>query len=596
MSGKPEYGSDIVVDVLKSLGIEYAAMNPGASFRGIHDSIVNYGGNTAPETILCNHEQIAVAIAHGYAMASGRPMAAIIHNIVGLLHAAHPIYGAWLARVPVYIIGGAGPMAQEKRRPWTDWIHTALVQGNAVRDFVKWDDQPNTLPGLVDSMIRAYQLAVIEPQGPTYICVDAELQEQRLDPAQIPAVPGRDRHQPPTRVQGDPAALRMAAEILIDAERPGVMADRLGRTPGAVNALQELAELLGIAVIDPICRRGTYFSFPGTHPLDVTGAEQEYLSSADALVSLDMTDPSALISSYQHHGMQRTSKLVTSLLAPGCKYIDITLRHFHWRSWSQDYGILLPADLSISADVSLAVPALTAICRELLGKRPELQEKIRRRTLAISAKHDDMRKRWAAQALAASSEKPIALSYVCRELGETIRKDDWVLCNGNQVITDWARRLWDWVRPDQYVRGGAGLGNGPGSALGVALAHRNKGKMVVSIQPDGDMLFTPTSLWTAAHHRIPVLTVMFNNRSYYNDEMHQESMAKIRGRCTENKGIGTRIEDPPVDFANMARSFGVYGDGPIDDPGQLRPALEKAAKFVRERQLPALVDVVCQPR
>jgi acetolactate synthase-1/2/3 large subunit len=179
MQGKPEYGSDIVVDILKSLGIEYAAMNPGASFRGIHDSLVNYGGNTEPEIILCNHEQVAVAIAHGYSMASGRPMAAIIHNIVGLLNAANPIYGAWLARVPVYILGGGGPMAQEKRRPWVDWVHTALVQGNAVRDFVKWDDQPNTLPGLVDSMIRAYQISMTEPQGPTYICIDAELQEQR---------------------------------------------------------------------------------------------------------------------------------------------------------------------------------------------------------------------------------------------------------------------------------------------------------------------------------------------------------------------------------------------------------------------------------
>ena len=168
--------SDVIVDCIKRYDFPYITLNPGASFRGLHDSLVNYGDNQPP-MMLCNHEEIAVQIAHGYAKASGKPMAVILHNLVGLLHACMAIYYAYLDRVPIFIIGATGPMDEAKRRPHIDWTHTALVQGNAVRDYVKWDYQPTSIDGVPESFARAYSIMMTEPKGPIYMCYDAALQE-----------------------------------------------------------------------------------------------------------------------------------------------------------------------------------------------------------------------------------------------------------------------------------------------------------------------------------------------------------------------------------------------------------------------------------
>src|SRR5437773_3467571 len=235
---RAEWGSDVVVDLLKAFEIEYIAINPGATFRGLHDSLVNYGGNHAPEIILCNHEEIAVALAHGYARAKGKPMAAAVHNVVGLQHASMAIYNAWADRLPVIVLGGTGPMDSANRRPWIDWIHTANVQGNLVRDFTKWDDQPASVAAIPESILRAYRTAVTEPAGPVYVCFDVDLQEQELpQPFDLPDVA---RYRPAAPQAPDPGALREAARLLVGAELPLVFADRVGRNPEAVRALVEL--------------------------------------------------------------------------------------------------------------------------------------------------------------------------------------------------------------------------------------------------------------------------------------------------------------------------------------------------------------------
>ena len=273
--GDAQYGSDLIVDVLRALGIEYAALNPGATFRGLHDSLVNYGGNERPGIIQCCHEEIAVAVAHGYAKAAGKPMAAIVHDVVGLQHASMAIFNAWCDRVPILVLGGTGPMAIEKRRPWIDWIHTALVQGQAVRDYVKWDDQPASLASIPEALIRGYRIATTEPQGPVYVCFDAELQEMPLS-EKIP-LPDVARHAPPSPVQADARALDAAASLLREAERPVIIAESVGRTAAAVDALVRLAERLAAPVID-LYGHGR-FNFPNTHPLDLTGAEKELLQA-----------------------------------------------------------------------------------------------------------------------------------------------------------------------------------------------------------------------------------------------------------------------------------------------------------------------------
>ncbi len=583
--GHPEYGSDLIVDLLHAYDIEYAAMNPGATFRGLHDSIVNYGGNHTPQLILCCHEEIAVAVAHGYGKAKGRPMAAIVHDLVGLLHATMAIYIAWLDRAPVLVLGATGPMAVEERRPWIDWIHTALVQGQAVRDYVKWDDQPASMQSIVESVIRAHRVAVTDPAGPIYLCFDAALQEQRLE--HVPAIPDVARFAPPRPAQGDPAALETAARWLVDASHPVAIADYTGRRPTGVRALIDLAETVALPVVD----LGSRFNFPNTHPLDLTGAEAEVLGQADVVLALDVFDLQKALTT-----VDRTTRLARPLIGEHTRVIHISLNDLLTRSWAQEQGRLQPVDLPIAADTAVALPALTARCRVLAGGDAAFAARRRERLETLTVRHRRLRDRWREEAERARDARPIAFAHLAATLGDLIKEERWVLVN--RTLRGWTRRLWDWTDPSQYVGAlmGGGVGYGVAHSLGAALAYKGTGVLCIDIQPDGDLLYTPSALWTLAHHRVPLLIVMFNNRSYYNDEDHQILMAKDRGRAVENAGIGLQIVDPTVDFAGLARALGIHGEGPIEDPADLRPALERAVWYVKGEQRAALVDVITESR
>jgi thiamine pyrophosphate-dependent acetolactate synthase large subunit-like protein len=582
---QPQYGSDVVVDLMKAHDIEYAAFNPGATFRGIHDSIVNYGGNYKPEVIFCCHEEFSVAIAHGYAKAKGKPMVAIVHNMVGLQHATMAIFNAWIDRVPIIVLGGTGPMNTKRRRPRIDWIHTALVQGNQVRDYVKWDDQPYSLADVPDSFIRGYRIATTEPMAPVYINYDADIQEESLtSPVEVPDI---SRYAPPAPMQADGEALRKAAQLLVDAKTPLIIADSLGRNPKAVPALIELAELLAIPVVD----KGARFNFPTTHSLDATDGARDLLAKADVILALDVADLYGSLTTVSKQ--TRNCEYVTS---PAVKIITISMNDMLVRSWAGDYQALQAADVSMSADTSVAVPELTRMCRQLLGADGRNKAGIEARQKELAEKHKSRRAKWLADAQAKASAQQISTAFLAYELGEVVKKDDWVLVNGTS--NGWARRLWDFTKPNQYLgaSGGAGVGYGASAAIGAALALKGSGKLAVDIQSDGDLLMTSSCLWTAAKHRIPLLMVMHNNQSYYNSEEHGIEVAKFRNRPVENAGVGTHVDDPEVDFAKMAQSFGVHGEGPIRRTADLRPALERALKFVKEKQLPALVDVISEPR
>lgn len=578
-----EYGSDVVVDMLKAFDIEYTAFNPGASFRGIHDSIVNYGGNHNPEVIFCCHEEISVALSHGYAKATGKPMVAILHDIVGLQHGSMGIFNAWCDRVPVICLGGTGPLDATIRRPWIDWIHTALVQGNQVRDYVKWDDQPATLASIPESFIRGYRLAVTEPSAPIYINYDAGLQEMSMsEQVEIPDV---SRFAPQAPVQGDPEALRKAAELLVKAKAPLIIADFLGRKPKAVAALAELAELLAIPVID----KGNRQNIANSHPLDVTGVSDDYLRKADVILGLDVQDLYGSLTT-----VNRTTRVIEYAVQPSAKIIHINLNDMLVHSWATDVQPLQYVDVPITADTAVALPELTRLCRELGGDKGKAA--IASREKEIRAVHDRARKKWRDEAEAAQNRTDISTACLAYQLGEVIKKEDWVLANGN--ANGWARKLWDWTKPGQYLgrSGGAGVGYGMSAALGVALGHMGSGKFCVDIQADGDLLMTSSALWTAAHHKIPLLIVMHNNQSFYNSEEHAIKLAEFRKRPVENAGIGTHVSDPLVDYAKMAECFGVHSEGPITKPADLGPALERAYKFVKENKLPALVDAVSEVR
>ena len=583
--GRPEYGSDVIVDLMKVLDIEYAAFNPGATFRGIHDSIVNYGGNYRPEVIFCCHEEISVALAHGYVKAKGKPMVAIVHNIVGLQHATMAIFNAWCDRAPVIVLGATGPMNTTRRRPRIDWLHTALVQGTQVRDYVKWDDQPFSLVGVPESFIRGYRIATTEPMAPVYICYDADLQEDAIQGAvEIPDV---SRFAPPASVQANPEALRRAAQLLVGARSPLAIADYLGRKAEAVASLVELAELLAIPVID----KGSRFNFPNTHPMDVADGGRELLEQADVILALDVPDLYGALTT-----VNRTTRVSEYAISPAAKIIHISLNDMLVRSWAADYQCLQAVDVPISADTSVALPELVRLCRQMIGGDAKKKTDIAARFSEIKARREGLRARWVREAREKAGRKEISTAFLAQELWEVIKREDWVLVNGSS--NGWARRLWDWSRPYQYLggSGGAGVGYGMSASIGAALAYRESGKLCVDIQADGDLLMTSSALWTAAHHKIPLLAVMHNNQSFYNSEEHGIEIAKFRRRQVENAGIGTHVDHPPVDFAKMAESFGVYGAGPIRRPEELRPALERALKVVKEKRLPALVDVVSEPR
>ena len=580
---KAEWGSDVIAETLRELGVEYVALNPGASFRGVHDSLVNYLGNERPELILCPHEEIAVAVAHGYGKAAGKPMAAYVHNVVGLLHASMAMFNAYANRSAALVLGGTGPMAADNRRPWIEWIHTANVQGNAVRDFVKWDDQPASVGAAVESLIRAHQIATSQPQGPVYVCFDVTTQEQRLEePFEMPDVAAFPQ---PTRIQADPDALARAADLLAGARRPVVMANFLGRSEEAANGLVRLAEMLSL----PVVSGGDLYNFPSRHPLNATRAKRDLLREADVVLALDVYDLQQALT-----GQDYRSRQLQHLPPPDARVIDISLRQLAVRSWTADYGGLHPTALSVQADAALAVPALADLVERRLNDGPDRVSELLERRARIAALHADAESEAAATVARRAGESPIALPFLAAEMWEVVKDEDWVLGNGN--LRGWTERLWDYAAPHQVIesRGGGGLGQGFGHALGVALANRGKGRLTINIQSDGDFLFTPAAVWTAAHHRIPMLVVMYNNRTYGNDLGHQGLMAEVRGRPDENKTIGIDIDDPYVDFAGMARSFGAWAEGPVDDPAALRGALERAKREVVENGRVALVDVVTE--
>ncbi|MDP7619560.1 MAG: thiamine pyrophosphate-binding protein, partial [Dehalococcoidia bacterium] len=530
---KAEWGSDVIVETLRGLGIEYVALNPGATFRGVHDSLVNHLGNERPSMILCNHEEIAVAIAHGYGRAAGKPMAAFVHDIVGLLHASMAMFNAYMSREGVLVLGATGPVDANHRRPWIDWIHTANVQGNAVRDIVKWDDQPASVAASVESLIRAHHLVTTEPKGPVYVCFDADLQEQKLtEPFEMPdfsQFPG------PTKFQADSTALDQVTDLLIKAKEPVVIADFLGRSEEAVDGLVRLAEILAI----PVITGGDLFNFPTRHPLYATEAKNDVLATADVVVTLDVYDLQQPLT--RQDWAARTNE---DILRPDAKLIDISLRQLLVKSWADDHGSLYPTALSVAADTALAVPALADRVQERIDSEEVNASHIEQRRTRFAANQIDTLSRNQETARNGSSERPLHLATIASELWDVVKDDDWVIGNGD--FRGWVQRLWDFQHPyqDQSARGGGGLGQGLGHAIGVALANRDKGRLTINIQSDGDLLFTPSAFWTAVHHRIPLLIVMYNNRTYGNDLGHQGTMAQVRGRPDENKTIGIDIDDP----------------------------------------------------
>jgi benzoylformate decarboxylase/acetolactate synthase-1/2/3 large subunit len=499
-------------------------------------------------------------------------MACILHDIVGLLQGTMGIYYAWIDRAPVVVFGGAGPMAYDRRRPNIDWIHTANIQGNVVRDYTKWDDQPASVASVPESVARAYRIATAAPQGPVYIALDAGLQEDEVGDEVV--LPNWDRLKTPSPVGPEPRALRALAERLCVAERPVVVTSYAGRDRDAFSQLVELSELLGAGVIDT----GWRLNFPNRHPHAVT---MELIPESDCVLFVDVKDMGKWTQK-----LDRTTRQIESLIPSDAAILDVGFNELGIGAWSHDHAQLHETDVQVTADTAVALPLLLELCRELNGD-PRDGWRARLREF-----HDATWAAWGRQAQEESPLSPVSTSRLATEVWEVVKDYDWVLTAG--TASGWAPKLWDFDR--EYRHPGASLGTATqiGISIGVALAHKGSGRLVVDLQPDGDLMFDLGALWIAAYHKIPLLAVMFNNRAYYNDWEHQERIARARGTDESRAYIGMEIDKPAPDFAAAARSMGWFGEGPIDDPEQVRAAVRRAAEVVLQEGRPALVDVVCQ--
>lgn len=575
-----KYQSDVIVDLLQQYEFEYIAINPGASFRGLHDSLINYGKDN-PKMLVCQHEETAVQIAHGYAKATGKPMACILHDLVGLLHGQMAIYYAFTDRAPIFILGATGPMDESKRRPRSDWHHTAQSQGDAVRNFTKFDYQPHSVEGVPDSFMRAYSAMVTEPAGPIYLCYDAMLQEKPLT-ADI-QMPDASIQKAPSPMAADPAILEKIVHTLLYADRPWIMAEFTGRQPGNFHKLVELAETLGVAVWDV----NSALCFPNRHP-QALSMDTESLAKADAILALDVVDWEKATAK-----LDSTTRELNSYLSDDCVWMDVGFHETGIASWSLDYGRYLPKTFSALGDPRLAMPQMTEIAKRLIADDASLADRITERKSAIAERHARIFATWAEEAKTDRDASPLTTARLAEEVWDVIKGEDWVLSSG--TLRQWTRKLWDFDRPYRHPGKGLGTSTQIGMSLGVALAHKNSDKVVVAIQPDGDLMYDAGALWTAAKHDIPLLIVMFNNRAYYNDWHHQIRMARSRGTDEGKAHIGMDIFDPEPDFATIAKGMGMWSEGPIDNPQDVGPALRRALEVVKSGK-PALVDIITRHR
>jgi thiamine pyrophosphate-dependent acetolactate synthase large subunit-like protein len=548
------WGSDAIAAMLRALDIPYLALNPGASYRGLHDSIVNYLGNTRPQMLLCLHEEAAVAIAHGYAKASGRMMGVVLHSNVGLMHGSMAIFNAWCDRVPMLILGATGPWDAAKRRPWIDWIHTSADQGALVRDYTKWDNQPASVPAAYEALLRAVQMADTAPRGPTYVNLDAALQEAKI--GALPALPEVGRFSAPPSVVPSNELVQQAAQLLSSARNPVILAGRVGRTEAGWKARVALAEKLQARVFTDI---KTPAAFPTDHPLHAAppatfpdDASKKILREADVVLLLDWVDPAGMLKAAWGDAI-------------GCKVIRVSVDAHSHRGWSMDYQGLPPSDVYMMCEPDVAVPLLV--------------EAVRSRPAVVHAEREN-------QTRTDNAVSIPALAQVFNELTEHMDVCFSKLPLGWNGADRHFRHPMDYLGAD----GGGGVGAGPGLTVGAALALKDTKRMVVGIMGDGDFLMGVTAVWTATHYRVPCLMLIANNRSFYNDELHQERVARERGRPVENKWIGQRIDEPDIDLAAMARAQGAVGIGPVTQLNELHSAVKQAIDHVKAGKV-CVVDV-----
>jgi acetolactate synthase-1/2/3 large subunit len=587
ITGNEKPGSDFMVDVLKTLGIEYCAANPGSSFRGLQESFINYGGNKNPEWLTCCHEESAAAMAHGYAKIEGKPMMIMLHGNVGLQHASMAIFNCFADRVPLYIVVG-NILDVNFRRNNAEWVHSVQDAASMVRDFIKWDDTPVSLGHFAESALRAYKIAMTPPYEPVVIVADGTLQEEPVG-EKNQRIPKLVMSAPP---QGNSAAVQEVARMLVAAENPVIVAGRVARTPKGLELMVQLAEALQAPVKDQRMR----MNFPSAHPLYADPGvlpQTPNVSDADVILGLEVQDFWGM--THQMTPLNRFGMESRPVTKPGAKIITVSAVELNHKSNHQDFGRYMEADLAITGDAEATLPELIEAVKKLTtsDRRRAMQER--------GAKIAEAGRRWRQQhrelAGVGWDASPISTARLSAELWAQIKNEDWSLVSWDRMISSWPTRLWNFDKHYQFIgtHGGSGIGYGAPAAIGAALANKKHGRLTINIQNDGDLNYAPGVLWTAAHHKIPLLNIMHNNRSYHEERMYIQMFGAKFNRGIENGDIGTALNSPDIDYASIAKGYGLYAEGPITDPKNLAPAIRRAIERVKAGE-PALLDVITQPR
>lgn len=582
-SNRPEYASDAMADTLRAIGFRYAFVNPGSSYRGLHDSMINYLGNIDPQAVLCAHEDVCVHAAQAYAKASGLPALAILHDLVGLMHGSMAIYNAFADQQPVVVLGGSGP-ADPKLRRGIDYEHSANVQGELVRPWVKWDDEASTAEGVCESIARAWKIANTGPKGPTYVSMDSGIQESKLTgPIAIPDMkaPANLPAPPPA---ANPDAIEAAADLLLRAKNPVITGGRVMYRREATKLLVELVELTGAAYVED--RNCT--CFPTSHPQNLTG-EKGVIEAADVLLAVDSPDVNVVVDAYSSRVRGETGAG-----GKGTRVIDLSQNDYAIRSWTRLGGKVAPTEIQLLADPVVGLRQIIDAVKSRLGRAKgsgaieARRKKIARTHEAMARRQQEtLKKRWA--------DTPLSPHRFVYEIYNAVRSRPWVLTvRGHRA---WPHGIWQFSGAGENigVSGGGGVGYGPGAMVGASLAARDHGRFPVAILGDGDFLMQSQALWTAVHMRIPLLCVINNNTSWYNDEQHQNEVAHMRKRPAENAWIGTTTRDPEADLATLAKGYGAWSEGPVKDPDDFANALKRAVKEVDGGAV-AVLDVRTSPR
>ncbi|MEA2902803.1 MAG: acetolactate synthase large subunit [Alphaproteobacteria bacterium] len=588
LTGRPN--SDFMVDVIKSMKIEHIYSNPASSFRGLHESLINYGKNSQPDFITCMHEESSVAMCHGNYKASGKPQMMLCHGTVGLMHGTMAVYNAWADRVPLIMVGG-NDLDASRRPPGVPTFHSAQDIGALVRDFTKWDDTPMSAQHFAQSFVRAYKYAMTPPYGPVLISLDAGLQDSPVDDQHL-YIP---RYVPTSPPNADLNALRETAKLLVAAENPVIVVDKMARTAEGMNHMIALAELLQVPVVD----QGGRMNMPNTHYLNQNAAAQNLIRNADLIMGLECSDFWNTVNQWIDNGEEHGHGLRETRIKPGTKLITISSVELNTKANFQDFQRFQVTDIGMAGDAEASLPALIEAVKSAIPN--DKKAAYEKRGEALKKAWQQGRERGRQTAALGWDASPISTARLNAEVYNAVKDEDWSLVTSTGNTSGWSERLFKFDRHYRWLgrSGASGLGYGLPASVGAAHANQALGRFSVSIQGDGDMMYAPGALWTAAHHEIPLLTVMHNNRGYHQEVMHVQRLSNRRNRVAslgKSSGpIGTSIDTPNIDYAALARSMGWWAKGPISDPKDLGPALKEAVAVVKKGQ-PALIDSVTQPR